>query len=114
LSALLLPASQLTGLSVITALSGLSLSASQLTGLSVITTLSSLSLPSTQVTGLSIYAPLASLTFTGTVTLPDGVTITSTYSGYLKSPPSEYLTTSSSIQESQLTGLSVITTLSSL
>ena len=52
-----IPASSLTGLSVITTLSALALPASQLTGLSVITTLDHLSLLSTQVTGLSIYAP---------------------------------------------------------
>jgi hypothetical protein len=54
-------ASQLTGLFVITALSGLSLPASQLTGLSTITTLSGLSLPASQLTGLSTITTLSGL-----------------------------------------------------
>jgi hypothetical protein len=54
------------------------------------------------VTGLSIYAPLAIPTFTGAVTLPDGVTITSASSGYLKS--SIALTTYAPIASLTFTG----------
>ena len=84
-----IPASQLTGLSSITALSALALPASQLTGLSTITTLSALSLPTSQLTGAynaSKLSNLTSITALSALALP----------------------------ASQLTGLSSITALSAL
>ena len=93
-----IPASQLTGLSVITTLSGLSLPTSQLTGkydakqlsnLTSINTLSALSLPASQLTGLSVITALSGLSLPSTQV-----------TGY--------------IPASQLTGLSAITALSAL
>ena len=55
----------------------------------------------------SPYAPKASQTFTGTVTLPNGTTIAQNSAAFLTSIPNNYLTTSTSISQSQINDTSV-------